>query len=218
MILGEVAEALGKEEDWVEARVAEGLPFRFEEGVRHFSPPLVRDWLVERGYVAPEPAIVSSVKAVAEHFGVTTRSVQTWKDQGMPWSKDCFDLTAIAAWREAYKGNSQDRQELQERGALETKLAGVKLKKAQAELDEFLGKLIDVNGPKRVLVQTVNAIRTHLEQFPERLMELVNLDSDVKLEVRRAAAAGIEDLLRAIQQQLKAAGEELVPAEHEDPT
>ena len=216
MILAEVAEALGKDEAWVEARVAEGLPFRYEEGVRQFSPAVVRDWLQEQGYVAPEPVIVTRVKDVAEHFGVTSRAVQDWKDQGMPWQKDRFDLAAIGAWREAHKGNSQDRQELQERGAAETRLAIAKADKAEAELAQFRGQLIEVGGPKRVLVQTVNAIRTHLEQFPERLMELVNLDGEAKLEVRRACRGGVADLLRLIEQQLDATADELISGGRED--
>ncbi len=216
MTLEEVAAALGKDVDWIEARVAEGLPFRFEDGIRNFSPAVVRDWLIEEGFVAPEPLLVSSVKAVADHFGVTSRSVQNWKDQGMPWEKDRFDLTAIGAWREAHKGNSQDRQELQERGAAETRLAIAKADKAEAELAQFRGQLIEVGGPKRVLVQTVNAIRTHLEQFPERLMELVNLDGEAKLEVRRACRGGVADLLRLIEQQLDATADELISGGRED--
>jgi phage terminase Nu1 subunit (DNA packaging protein) len=210
MTIDEVAEALGRDIVWVEARVCEGLPFRFEDGTRQFSAPVVRDWLIEQKLVAPEPVIVTRVKDVAEHFGVTSRAVQDWKDQGMPWEKDRFDLTAIGAWREARKGNSQDRQELQERGAAETRLAIAKASKAEAELEEFLGQLIRVDGPKRVLVQTVNAIRTHLEQFPERLAEVVNLAKEEKLEVRRACSLCVADLLRAIQAQLQAAGDELV--------
>lgn len=210
MTIDEVAAALGRDQPWVEERIAEGLPFRFDEGTRQFSPAVVRDWLVEHGFVAVEPVIVQRVKDVAEHFGVTSRSVQDWKDQGMPWEKDRFDLTAIAVWREAHKGNSQDRQELQERGAAETRLAIAKANTAEAQYNELIGKLIRVEGPKRVLVQTVNAMRTHLEQLPDRLLDYVNLEQAEKLEVRRAAAVCVQDLLRAMQAALIAAGDELL--------
>lgn len=202
MKLEELAAVLERDEAWVIARVEEGLPFRTLDGEREFSPPLVRDWLMERGYVQADPVVVGTVKAVAEHFGVTSRTVQNWKDAGMPWRAGYFDLTAIAAWREANKGDSTKQVELQERGAWETQLAQFKAQRAKLEYEELAGQLIKIDGPKRIVEQTIHAIRTHLEQFPDRLAGMLNYPVE-RTALLNTAKLAMTDLLRTVQHQLR---------------
>lgn len=210
MTLDDLMLALGRDEEWVTARVEEGLPFRSIDGERDFNPSVVQDWLIDNGFAQRDDArvIVSKVKEVAEHFNVSTRTVQNWKDGGMPWSAGRFDLLAIAEWREAEKGASQKQEELQERGAWETQLARFKAERAKLEYEELLGTVIKADAPKRIIVQMIHAIRTHLEQFPDRLAGLFTYPVE-RTAMLNTTKLAVTDLLRTIQQQIKAAGDDL---------
>lgn len=227
MTFDDLADKLGFPEEWtteerrarLEKLVEEGLPFRFEDGVRQFNTTVVRDWLIERQKATPaaRPLIVEKAIDAAQHLGITPRTLQNWKDENMPWAAGHYDIREIEAWREKRFGSSREKDEIQERGAAETRLAVAKANKAELEFEEFAGRLIPVDGPKRVLVQTVNAIRTHLEQFPERLRDTLEIeDRTIRDEVYTKCRVGIDGLLRAIQAQLRSAGDELAEVEDAD--
>jgi hypothetical protein len=49
--------------------------------------------------------VVRGKKAVAEHFGVSVRTVQNWEKAGMPTlGRGYYDLVAIGVWRDQKKG------------------------------------------------------------------------------------------------------------------
>lgn len=201
----ELAALLQIDQPRVEQLVSEGLPWRsggrrkrFKWSACWFNEDEAAEWLIEQGYIA-QPRLVSTLGEVAAHFGVTSRSIQYWREQGAPISDDgYYDLDLIAAWREARLGKDGGAAD-QTRAEHETNLSRIKAEKAQLELDELRGKLVDVEICKRVIGRHLTELKSHLEGIAEFQASLLppNTPAAVVTRVKTETTRKFEDILNA---------------------
>jgi phage terminase Nu1 subunit (DNA packaging protein) len=195
----ELQSKLGIDRKTLDGWIADGLPHSGKGKRLSFDDAEVAAWLVGEGHAQPR-RIVSTEREVAEHFEVSDRSVRRWKDDNMPWQDGAYDLDAIADWRERRHGEASKSQDAEDRAAAETRKAAAAADLAELKLAERRRELIPVEMPTRVLLQVVHAIRTHIEQFPDKLHSMLgDMPQRHKAEVLRVCRAGIQDTLRAIQ-------------------
>lgn len=209
MTLAQICQALEQSIEWGRARVQEGMPHRKLGKRLEFSPAEVKEWLIANGHAAREPVIVATMQEVADYFDVSTKTVQNWKAKGMPHDVRQFDLGKIDVWRQALIAETVQPQ--QGRIESENQLAEIKVELARLELDEARKKLVPVEAPKRVIVQIVHAIRTHVEQFPDRLHGMLPIAEKHKAVVLKQCKLAVADLLLTIQAQLRQAADEISP-------
>lgn len=86
---------------------------------------------------SPKSSVVSSQKAVANHFDVSTRTVNDWlnRPDPMPGKKGSYDLVAIEKWRadNFAKGKDQQFVEAPDAAAVESKETKSKKKNSGGE-------------------------------------------------------------------------------------
>jgi len=132
---------------------------------------------------------VTTQGAVAEHFGVTARTVRVWlKKAGFPAPVGgVYDLEAIADWRDERSGRTDKwvakRREFQ-------------AKREQLRYEVARGELVRAEHVYRVVTQHIVEARTLLLTLPDQVQVLV--DPDCRGEVTRKVRAVVHSALKAL--------------------
>lgn len=152
---------------------------------------------------AATPTIAATIGAVARHFEVHERTVKSWYAKGCPHERGKYDLAAIAEWREANLGIGDDEQAA-ERGAWETRRSRAAALKAELELKQLAGELIDVARAAQVVGQHVAEVKAHLTQLPDFAASLVKLKAPQKRGFLDAMRKKIRQLCEGFEHSLQA--------------
>ncbi|HEY1601367.1 MAG TPA: helix-turn-helix domain-containing protein [Pirellulales bacterium] len=164
MNAAELAAELGTSPKQIAAWVRQGLPCTGRGNRRSFDPSAVRDWLVDNGHAEVDGAnIVTTVAAVANYFGVDSRTVFNWKNNGMPCAAKRYDLGRIEAWKAAREASAGSPQRYQ------ADLMRVRARREALELQEYEGKLVSVDVLKPIGERAIAITAVQLEQLPDRM-------------------------------------------------
>lgn len=150
---------------------------------------------------APAAKSVATIAAVARHFEVHERTVKSWFGKGCPHERGKYDLAAIAEWREANLGVGDEEQSA-ERGAWETRRSRAAALKAELEVKQLEGRLIDVTRAAQIVGQHVAEVKAHLQQLPNFAASLVKLTAAQKRAFLKSMELKIRKLCEAFEQSL----------------
>ena len=165
--------------------------------------------------VAPEPAkVAATIAAVARHFEVHERTVKSWFAKGCPHERGKYDLTAIAEWREANLGVG-DEEQAAERGAWETRRSRAAALKAELELKQLAGQLIEVKLAAQFVGRHTTEVKAHLMQLPDFAASLVELSAAAKRPFLDAMRKKIRQLCEGFERSLAKLAESNVEEETE---
>jgi len=144
----------------LESFIKAGLPCEQVNGQRLFLPEAVADWLIDNGYAVYQVATTRA--QVANHFGVTTRTIAYWSSEGMPGEPGSYDLAAIEEWRQQKRGESADQND-SERG----KIMAVDRQLKELKLRQQLGEVAPVDPLLRRMERRIHEAKAILNQIPE---------------------------------------------------
>ena len=116
----------------------------------------------------PSPHIVKSLDGVADFFDVSKMTVsQTWRRNGMPWTKGYYDLREIRRWRDSR--NAESRQKWVERkNEAELAIKEEQAKKLQMENQLSEGNLVLREDAIQEASEMTLWIKSQLEAIPEQ--------------------------------------------------
>lgn len=126
----------------------------------------------------PEPRIISGDQKLAEHYGVTTKTVYLWRGQGLPaidrgrgWD---YDLDKTDPWVRAMR--EEDGDESGEAGKLTLEIRKAKLRIEKSEADrlerqeqEARGNILPLDEYRLFAAETIQDARDHLLRIPRQL-------------------------------------------------
>lgn len=121
-----------------------------------------------------EPRYAVGQKALADILGVTTRTIQNYKSDGMPGPDDQsrYDVAKCKAWREE---NIRDREEL-DVSELKEALIRAELAKTEAQAAKLqlanakeAGELMYVADARQAMAERAIRIRLRLEACPQEM-------------------------------------------------
>lgn len=141
--------------------------------------------------------VVKTEPEVARFFGVTVRTVQNWKRDGMPVEPgETYNLEKVAAWREENiskktpaDGTGTDWQQ---------EFHKVKTLRAQLEYQRELGHLVPIDQVNAQMIEKIQTVKKALLALPARLApQLVGL---TVIESERIIKARIEEIINDFAQ------------------
>lgn len=148
---------------------------------------------------AAPPAVVSTIAAAATILGCHERTLKSWLAKGCPGRAGAYDPAAIAAWHEANVTGSV-AEDASERSIWATEKLKAEATKAKLEVEQLLGRLIEVEIPAREFAQHIVEAKTLLEQLPDRFLSFVpSLSAATKKSVKQRMAAAVRDVLTALE-------------------
>lgn len=221
MTPAEFATELGVDRAKVEAWASAGLPWssksprrkRFDWDKCEIDPEEAAAWLLANGHARQE-RIVTTRQEVCNALGIKDRTLGYWKSAGMPMRVDGrYDIDAIEEWRLQRFGNA-DAPEAQSDGANrathETEIARVKAERMRIELDEKLGRLIDIDTYDRLTLRHIHEIKSHHEQFAEFVVSLLPAKASPRFvkQFRRRVERKIQAMQQALAEACLNAGRE----------
>jgi phage terminase Nu1 subunit (DNA packaging protein) len=124
------------------------------------------------------PRVIDGDKAFAEHVGKSTRTVQTWRDKGLPHeelgpNKYRYHLDKTEPWIEA---NSKQDQQSEERQKLKVEREKAKLRadiaralKVEREEQEAQKNILPRDTWEAFAVETIHVARGQLMQIPKQV-------------------------------------------------
>jgi len=204
----------------------EGLPHTGRGRSRRFSPPLVRQWLLEHGKAeappapdppaAPQPAghppeqpIAHTRAQVASWFGVSERTVATWALEGMPGrmgrpgtKEGQFPLTEIAAWLDGRRADGRPAAIDETKHQAQARLASARAALIELELREKQGQLVALDDVDRRWLRLQTEAKAQLEQLPALLGKLLpeGTAADLRKKTRQRAERAIANVLDTLAQ------------------
>lgn len=147
----------------------------------------------------PTPATVATIAAAAKALGCHERTLKSWLAKGCPGTPGNYDPAAIVAWHEANVSGSVV-EDASERSLWATEKLKAEATKAKLEVDQLLGRLIEVEIPAREFAQHIVEAKTLLEQLPDRFLSFVpSLSAATKKSVKQRTAAAVRDVLTALE-------------------
>jgi hypothetical protein len=191
--------------------VAEGLPHEKQGRALRFEPQAVADWLRANkkvkpaGDVAPVPSppteqIVRTRHEVATHFGVSLRTVAEWlTDPSFPGRAGNrgrrdgeFPLLAIKAWWDAKRGTTVAPDASQ---SAKDRLNEVRARRAEIELEQLLGTLIEVEEVERFISRTIATAKAVLDQLSDQVLACLPpaVDVEARRKVRERVVKVLDD-------------------------
>lgn len=148
---------------------------------------------------ATVPTIGAAAKALSKH----ERTLKSWLAKGCPGRPGAYDVAAIAAWHEANVGATL-RDDTSEKARWAAEKLKAEARKRKLEVEQLLGRLVDVDLPAREFAQHIVEGKTLLEQLPDRFLSFVpSLSAAAKKSVRQRAKGAIRDVLAALESALK---------------
>ena len=178
--------------------VREGMPCRTEGGRRIFDRDAVSSWLVKSGHAKQDrpERTVESQGAVAQYFGVSLRSVSTWRIQGMPGEPGRYDLDAIEEWR-GQQGNRGGSTE-----AERAKLLLTERRIKEIKLHQFEGQVIPIDPVLRIVRRIIGELKAYLNELPDMLIAHLPTDmpSDEKADIRQQLNAEVDQAYRVLSE------------------
>lgn len=150
---------------------------------------------------AEQAKSATTIAAVARNFEVHERTVKSWFAKGCPHERGKYDLAAIAEWRESNIGVGDDEQAA-ERGAWETRRSRAAALKAELELKQLAGQLIDVKRTAQFVGQHTTEVKAHLMQLPDFAASLVKLSAAQKRPFLDALRKKIRQLCEGFERSL----------------
>jgi len=188
LTLRQLAKKIGVRESVVRIWIDEGLPHTGGKSRRRFEPTEVRDWLVENGKVAALPGKVLQKRSeVAQHFGVSVRTVADWLlvesfpgKVGAPGRGDgYFPVDEIATWWSSQSDSARAPVSDEYRSQLNR----IRAEMAQLKLDQLRGKLVEVEAVERLLASSTSATRAILDALPDQVLAELPNDEEIKSRV-----------------------------------
>jgi len=147
--------------------------------------------------------VVATIAAAAKACDVHERTLKSWLARGCPGKRGAYDLAAIAAWREANLGVSEDSSEADSRGYWETRRARAAAEIAELDLAQKRRELIDVGTATRVIGQHIAEVKTQLGQLPDFVLSTLRLPAAQKKTARERVAAKVRDLCDTFERSLR---------------
>lgn len=148
-----------------------GVPSSGSGRKKTYDVAAVREWLVAQGLREAPKKIVPRLKDVALALGKSERTIQNWKDRGMPFGSDGYDLVAIAAWRRDEFGDDEESDEDEDtRGYWETRRAKAAALRDELKLAQDRGEVIHVDVPAREFGAFLVEARAMIGQLPDWLL------------------------------------------------
>jgi phage terminase Nu1 subunit (DNA packaging protein) len=141
------------------------------------------------------PGCVRTYREVAEVFGVNTRTVQTWKNDGMPAEDDgTYNLVKIQEWKHnkdgpgRKTGNKKNGSE----NDYEDRYRKAKAEQAELDLDERKGLLLKAEDVRAAAFNKGKFVKTSLMNLPNKFASVLAAEKDpaavkkiLKSEVQR---------------------------------
>lgn len=128
-----------------------------------------------------EPTIVKTIEEVAKVMEVSYRTVQRWKRDGMPTTKDgLYDLEAIKTWHDERVGETGDAEESKtfwDISILKKKASLLDLKIKKEE-----GELILKEEVEKDMIQKIIAIKRAFLALPTRLAPVLAMKEPREIE------------------------------------
>ena len=119
-------------------------------------------------------------KEVASAFGVTTRTIQRWHDEGFPREgsgrNTTYDLTECINWRIDREREEVERilAAFEDEDASRKKKLAMQARKLELEVGEMEGRLIHVEDLEELHVAPLAELRGQLLSIPGRLGPLLD--------------------------------------------
>lgn len=218
----DLATKLGVTRPTVTGWVRRGLPWHGTQRRKQFEPQEVHDWLVNAGLAssapaeAAEPAIDDQAIArnrheVANHFGVSQRTVSDWMTEptfpgrpAKPGRRDgYFPLRDIGVWLDAKRGNTPgaDRNA---RGP-QDRVASLRGDLLTLDYQERIGELVESAAVGRLLVRHINEARAILDPLPDRVLAALPAKTPerTRQRIRRQVQRDLHHAYRALAETLK---------------
>jgi len=141
-----------------------------------------------------DAAIVKTIDEVAKVMGVSYRTVQRWKREGMPLTKENFyDLDAIKNWHET-KNGALPGEESEGKAFWDEKIRKYKASLLELELKKILGELVSREEVEKGQILRVIAIKRSFLALPTRLAPLLAMKEPREIEaILYEEIAGIID-------------------------
>jgi len=185
-------------QDWIDA----GLPHTGKGPRQKFDTGKITDWLLATGR-ASDSRIVTNISDVANHFGVSARTVSTWivRDgfpgrSGTPGRQDgYFPLEEIDVWRKRELVSTAQASEIND------DLKRERLWKLQLENAETESRLIDRDAVEQWVARKCALARQKLMQIEPTILSAIPLETDHRVKMTLAA-----DIRRMIDQTLSELG------------
>jgi phage terminase Nu1 subunit (DNA packaging protein) len=114
---------------------------------------------------------------LAQHMGVTTVTIDTWRKNGMPvlqagsrgveWS---FDLTAVIKWHVLQKVKEAAGDAPDDLAQIEKRTASAKMQRAELELAKARGEVAPIRDFERAQEKAFAEIRSNVMNVPQRVV------------------------------------------------
>jgi hypothetical protein len=151
----------------------------------------------------PASSVVPTIAAAAKALGRHERTLKTWFARGCPNEPGAYDLTAIAAWQDANVGSAL-ADDTSEKSLWATEKLKAEARKATLEVEQLLGRLVEVEVPAREFAQHIVEAKTLLEQLPDRFMSFVpSLSAATKKSAKQRMQAAVREVLAGLEQALR---------------
>ena len=116
------------------------------------------------------PGIVETQGEVAKAFGKTKRTVENWKDSGMPVREDgMYELIMIAEWYYKRKFERKFASNKVEKESLDIDLKRIKVAEADLRLKERMGELISHDEVKKERVARIMTVERVMFAVPRQV-------------------------------------------------
>ena len=190
MTSDELAKALGVNRHRVGLWVKRGMPHNRAGRVYVFDDEAVRAWLLKEGIVEAEN-VVGSHGDVANHFGVSERTVMYWKNKGMPGEPGYFNLDAIKLWREEQgQGSGQSPATSQAR----EELIEIERDTKAIRLQILRGNLVELDQVRRLFIRHVHEAKAVMERIPDAVLAELPVKTTRRIKRRiRGKVTGLLD-------------------------
>ena len=128
-------------------------------------------------------AVVKTMEEVARIMDVSYRTVQRWKKDGMPVTKDgYYDLDQIKAWHDG-TGISDDEEELQGKAYWDEKIRKFKATLLELETRKATGELIPREDVEKGQIARVMAIKRAFLALPSQVAPKLAMKEPREIEV-----------------------------------
>lgn len=128
------------------------------------------------------PTVVKTMEEVAKVMDVSYRTVQRWKQDGMPTTKDGFyDLEEIKTWHASR--TEKDKSELQEsKEYWDERISRYKATKLELDLKKATGELVSREEVENGQIARIIAIKRTFLSLPTRLAPILSMREPREVE------------------------------------
>lgn len=127
------------------------------------------------------PAVVRTMEEVARIMGVSYRTVQRWKMDGMPVNKDGFyDLEAVKVWHSERIGKDEAEEG---KSFWDEKIRKYKAGMLEIELKKATGELVEKDEVEKGRIARIIAVKRSLLALPTQLAPVLAMKEPREIEV-----------------------------------